>query len=60
MIGSLVSEEVFEGSEEGGFGSDGRVRIGMGGGAGGIGGRREEEEERESEERDGKEDEEEW
>ena len=57
VVGSFVSEELFEGSDERGFGSDGRVRVRMGGGAGGI---REEEEERESEERDGEEDEEDW
>lgn len=43
-----MSKEVFEGSDEGGFGSDGGVRERVSGGAGQVGGRREEQEERKS------------
>lgn len=44
-VGSFMSEEMFEGSDKGGFGSDGRCRVEI------RGGRRAEEERRESEER---------
>lgn len=51
VVESLVSKEVFEGSDEGGLGWDEGVRVGMGGGGcSGVRGRKEEEEERKKDE----------